>query len=611
MESDNEDLVGSFRNLGLREGDRSTSQACGSCQVTELQDIIRQFTRSSNLAVLEAERFRSRLENTNAPSTAIVQKLRNEDLADLIRNVRNAMKLVSNFNEKAVFDSLLSLGERDKLPATDRSNVEELLSCHSGEISNIIQKVLASVSNPSHVLLAVAEECYRQATDIHGRLDSGICQDQRAERCLEWPYDPDYEAEAYYEHEDLLDIDENYRNAHQQRLERKLEVESRDRQTYKRCWIDFCIQVVNNSPGGPTLFHPPASSDSEHLCLYAAEIPSYLFRTFDNRSPGSSNAEVVSSVLSASGSEESRIDLLTLEEERAISLLHKHLANNKPSDSPVTYDDNLVSWTNSPLFAIQYAVYRLHNEDITNSKSDINICAVDTTDFLRGQFVRDICLIESYYEAAVRLDIYAFDFFRFRLQRKEFDNGEYLSQGALYHAGRSCLVSLPQLEEAGLYDLFPEFSDPRGYREWYKRCKELRESYWSVRQNTSKEEIHLSLKLGSCFSRSNRLNMAIMLLAFKNRNLKIVRSCYGIRPIVEFLFSAILLAYLAVCHTAPNNFFVPPRWATRPVEVRRYWEITMALKMSGKANAIGGGLTSVSIKDDPLTNYQTLRDIFA
>ncbi|KAK8109093.1 hypothetical protein PG984_014894 [Apiospora sp. TS-2023a] len=583
MESDNEDLVGSFRNLGFREGDRSTSQACGPCQVTELQEAIRQFTRSSNLVVLEAETFRSRLEDTNAPSTAIVRKLRNKELADLIRNVRDTMKLVNNINEKAVFDSLLSLGERDKLPATDRSNVEELLSCHSGEISNIIQKVLASVSNPSHVLLAVAEECYRQATDVHGRLDSDICQEQRAESCLGWPYDPDYEAEAYYEHEDLLNIDENYRNAHRQRLEQKFEAESKERQTYKRCWIDFWIQVVNNSPGGPTLFHPPASSDSEHLCFDVADIPSYLFRTFDDRSPGNSNAEVVSSVLSASGSEESRIDLLTLGQERAIPLLHRHLAKNNPSDNPVTYDDNLVSWTSSPLFAIQYAIWRLHNNKIRNTKSDINICAVDTRELLQGQFVRDTWLIEDYFEASLHLDEAAFKSFDFRLTRKDYDNGEYLSQGTLCHAGQSCLVSLPQLEQAGLYDLFHEFSDPNGRSEWYNRCKELREKDWFVRQNTSNKEIRVSLRLGSCFSRSDRLNMAIMLLACKNRNLK----------------------------KSPNNFFAPPSWATRPVEVRRYWEITMALKMGGKANAIGCGLTSVSIKDDPLTNYQTLRDIFA
>lgn len=54
------------------------------------------------------------------------------------------------------------------------------------------------------------------------------------------------------------------------------------------------------------------------------------------------------------------------------------------------------------------------------------------------------------------------DVFDLRLTRPELDNGEYLSQGRVSIADRSCVVTLAKLEQSGLYELYPELADREG-----------------------------------------------------------------------------------------------------------------------------------------------------
>lgn len=108
-------------------------------------------------------------------------------------------------------------------------------------------------------------------------------------------------------------------------------------------------------------------------------------------------------------------------------------------------------------------------------------------------------------------------FFDFRLEREEFYNGEYLSQGAVNHTDRSCVVSLEHLIQAGLFQLYPEFEDARGSEEWTKRVMELRQN-WLAEQGTTDREIQLALRVGrNCFTRFEPSDIASVLLTFKNR----------------------------------------------------------------------------------------------
>lgn len=110
-------------------------------------------------------------------------------------------------------------------------------------------------------------------------------------------------------------------------------------------------------------------------------------------------------------------------------------------------------------------------------------------------------------------------FFRFRLEKGDFYNGEYLSQGQVKHAGRSCVTTLQHLLNVGPRRLYPEFDDTNGSKKWTNRVLELRQS-WSVEQLTTNQEIELPFKVArNCFAKLDPSEIAGILLTFKNRKL--------------------------------------------------------------------------------------------
>jgi hypothetical protein len=46
------------------------------------------------------------------------------------------------------------------------------------------------------------------------------------------------------------------------------------------------------------------------------------------------------------------------------------------------------------------------------------------------------------------------------------------------------MVSLENLEDSGLYDLYPEFANVQGIEKWTNRVLELRQG-WSIEQRTT------------------------------------------------------------------------------------------------------------------------------
>lgn len=131
--------------------------------------------------------------------------------------------------------------------------------------------------------------------------------------------------------------------------------------------------------------------------------------------------------------------------------------------------------------------------------------------------MRDVSFIEAYREAAEQLEGSASQFFDFRLNTSDYYNGEYLSQGAVNHSGRSCMMSLERLIDAGLFQLYPKFENAEGNRRWAKRARELRQ-IWSAEQETPDREIRLALQIArDCFAQPGRVNIASILLCFKHR----------------------------------------------------------------------------------------------
>ena len=460
METGIEDIAGLVRDLNIAENapqDHGQEPLRSTCShPASLQEAIQILIQSTNTFTPQVQSVKSLADDANSsgdlPITEVCSLREGiKKLTNITFNLGATIDALNEAMERSVIIHLRSLGSQGAAIVSKRPPIQELLSHFDKQIKDIVREVLNNTSD-WNVLWKVAEECYNQVTSPSGNLHADDYFVPLEEACLEWPYDPDFESEEYYEHEDRLNVDENYAAAFQEQTGHRSEARRKDRQS----WPEFWIRVLNNSPAGPTLFYSPASFNTQSLNFDA--VPQYLFRTFDEASSGRNDESVIASMASIIGSHESsRTDILTLESHRATELLYKHL--NK-SCFAGEESDNLMSWTSSLLFAIQYAVWRLRVRRCP--LSDIKICAVDTRNFPQGQFAQDICLLKAYHATAKRLGNPMRSFFYFRLENEDFFNGEYLSQGAVNHTGRSCVVSLEHLIQAGLFQLYPEFEDARG-----------------------------------------------------------------------------------------------------------------------------------------------------
>lgn len=414
-------------------------------------------------------------------------------------NIQAALDALHKATHHSIFCRLSSYGSWSGIVRN------KILPYFEKEIKDIIRDVLNDNADTT-TLWRVAEECYAQATKPFGKLDAENYFASLEEAYLQSPYDPDFESEEYYEHENRLDVDEDYAAAFKDQTQRRSDARQQDREA----WPKFWIAVLNKVPDGPTLFSPPARLRRQLSFLEG--VPRYLFRTFDGASSGKNDSSVVASVASVLMPSISRHDLLSMDEDRATELLHQHLNKSCFGGSG---SDNLMSWTSSLLFAIQYGIWRANIGRI--SLSDVQIYAVDTSNFPKGQFVQDVCLLEAYRAAAQGAGKDTREFFRFRLENDDFYNGEYLSQGQVNHAGRSCAVTLEHLLNSGLRQLFPEFEDPKGAEKWTNRVLELRRN-WSLEQLTTDQEIEFALQVACrCFEKYNSSEIALILLSFKNR----------------------------------------------------------------------------------------------
>lgn len=510
-------ITSSVKRLGIADKTSEVdSQIPGDLCLT-LQDSIGLLGRYATVTASQAQEACSL-----AGSTILLDSLDITEIYSLHRIAKefkevtlvldNAADTLSNSVDLSIVACLASLGGQGGADVRDGSLLQRILSHFDKQIRSIVRDVLNDSGYGNCGLWKIAEECYNQATSYSGVLHPDNYFIERREACLEWPYDPDYEADEYYEHENRLDIDEDYAKAFSERAERRREKSKREEQS----WVDFWVLVLDRCPGGPTLFYPRASRQVKLLKSANTDVPQYLFRTFDGKSSGVNDDNVIASMTTVSTSPgHSRIDLLSLPSDKATDMLHKHL-NKSCCDGEDS--DNLMSWTSSLLFAIQYAIFRCNKFGC--DPADIKICAIDTRKFPHGQFARDMWLLQAYRQTAIEVGGHTQNFFRFRLDDERYHNGEYLSQGSVSHAGRSCVVSLKNLEESGLYDLYPEFADIQGKIKWTNRVLELRQG-WSVEQRTTPQEIQLaSMVTRKCFTNMEGMDMVLILLSFKARKIR-------------------------------------------------------------------------------------------
>jgi len=500
-----DEIVCSANDLTLSENaSEGRGQSLNSTHIylAILQDQIRDLFQQTDTITIQAQSIESLTDAKPLDFLPIGEVIlfdqQTKKLRDIVTDLEKAIAVFTKLTEESVIRQLASLGAQNATIASGRTPILKLLSHFDSDIRKIVREILNKTSDQS-LLWRVAEKCYKLAISSSGNLHADKYFDLIEEVPVESPNDPDFKSEEHYENGNQIDLNGEYAAPSR----RENEPISDTRSTCKQGWVDFLISALNNSPNGPTLFYPAGGLYGKRLSL---DVPRYLFRTYDADSSGENNDNVIASTASCC-LPESKPDILSIEKQEARVLLLMHL--DKDCFGKGIKRDNLMSWTSSLLFAIQYAIWRSRKSRIRRPLSEIKICAIDTSEFPMGQFVRDLALIQQVDQRPSS--------FIFRLNYEEYYNGEYLSQGVLNHSGRSRVVSLEGLKNAGLFQLFPEFEDVKGETQWTKRASELRDK-WSTEQVTTDRDIQLALQVAhDCFDPLSQLDVASILLSFKNR----------------------------------------------------------------------------------------------
>lgn len=255
-------------------------------------------------------------------------------------------------------------------------------------------------------------------------------------------------------------------------------------------------------------------------------IPRYLFRLFTPFSVGNTDETWVKSRDAAAGCETAIKDIFeTSDRSETAKLIADHLWWR-----PGERKSNLVSWTSSLLFAIQYVFYRHASPlDIRRAKdsdmSNIKICVVDTT-MLERAFIRDLDLIEAFQEdctatctatceanCAEHKGLYRLQSLR---TRGGYYFGEYLSQGRLKVEGECRIISAEAMIELGLLSLQAEFRGAYHNERcgWVNEVRRVRNTFQEEGTPTlDPEQIEVAIRIAQLFGPRWRMPVAISLVA--------------------------------------------------------------------------------------------------
>ncbi|EXL66071.1 hypothetical protein FOPG_17734 [Fusarium oxysporum f. sp. conglutinans race 2 54008] len=279
-------------------------------------------------------------------------------------------------------------------------------------------------------------------------------------------------------------------------------------------------------------------------------IPTYLFRLYEPGSPGSSSVREVTTPVYATASNENcsdRMNLLELPPKEATKKLYHHLLWVYGHE----HRCNLMSWSSSLLFVLQYGLFR--NTKVNKTPfSEIQLIMIDTREFPKQTFVRDLDMLEHFHPYVSDLaskcglpEAFPFSFvlhpslltsFGFagtipgnktfpparshvlELRSKREGSmyfGEYLSQGRLDIQGRCSQVSMQRLIDTGLFTLCPlSIND---WTRWAITVCDIRNTFLST-QTTDLKKVRTAIAMaqvgvGDQFA----FPFAVMLLALQCR----------------------------------------------------------------------------------------------
>jgi len=181
---------------------------------------------------------------------------------------------------------------------------------------------------------------------------------------------------------------------------------------------------------------------------------------------------------------------------------------------------NLISWTSSLLFALQYGLYRHRGCKDKPDLSQIFLLILDTREFPKGTFIKDIEIMEVFAQSEFIQQKTLEDFLQFRKSDRGYYFGEYLTQGDLCIQGRCVQTSMQRIIDVGLFELQPELGDESKWDKWADRVVSLRKQL-EVSQNppsATHAEVRKAIVIAeACFGNFWVVPVAAMLLALKHR----------------------------------------------------------------------------------------------
>ncbi|KAL9124114.1 MAG: hypothetical protein Q9217_006523 [Psora testacea] len=259
------------------------------------------------------------------------------------------------------------------------------------------------------------------------------------------------------------------------------------------------------------LFEP--KEDCAWLEQSLDDIPRYLFRVSTPRSDGITDALWTKSKDVRKNRPYNKVNILARQDKSEVArMLNIHLRWWGTLLDP----DNLVSWTSSLLFALQYVFYRHYSSKDRSSLDRIDLCVVDTATSPKGVFVRDMNLIHIFH--SFHQNLRKFEDLRMKRYRGltgSYYFGEYLSQGALKIEDKCQIVSAQAIVDHGLFDIRPEFSDPLPPKgtPWADKVISLREVFY-VKESPGITEtgIRAALDIAELFGEIWRLPLAANLI---------------------------------------------------------------------------------------------------
>jgi len=274
-----------------------------------------------------------------------------------------------------------------------------------------------------------------------------------------------------------------------------------------------------------TPFSAEGVSD-DSLSKSLQNVPRYLFRVFDHQSPGTTMLSQVSSPAYDSTSKAGEEDLYQMDPQSAAAdNLNKHLWWQCDASC------NLMSWTSSLLFALQYTLYRHKTNRRDTPLSEVKILVVDTHQFSKATFARDLEAIDSFWGQLQKVcgsmspERTPKTLSKLRNLRRsdDFYFGEYLSQGKLIiDPARACIVSVGALEELGLFQIYPQLGDRETWNKWAIRVKELRTSLSPVEASHYQKLMDVAAAFGSF-----KIPVALMLFSMSGEGFETSFSDYS------------------------------------------------------------------------------------